>query len=367
MSKRARWIIAALLLLLAGAAAGLWAWRTPARQEETVQGQEFKVQRGPVRRLVTSTGTVKPQVGAEVKVGTRVSGRVERLLVAIGQEVKAGQVVAVIEHADLLAKVNQAEAELNEARVKLSQARVDLKRQRSLKAEDLVSQDSLDKAVQQMEVLAAQEASARARLVTAKVSLDFATVRAPISGVVATISTQEGETVAASFNAPTFMTIVDLGRLQVEDYVDETDVGLVEVGQTGFFSVEAFAERRFQAEVQAIRPAAKLVDDVVYYTVDLKITDEYRGLLKPEMTANVSLVVDAHPEALWVPPDAVRRKGGSSLVHLPAEGRTTQREVRTGWSEPDRVEILDGLGEGQTVIVPQRRGPEQAGRPPRFP
>lgn len=359
--------MAGLLLVLAAAAAGLWVWLAPTRQEEPVQGQEFQVQRGPVRRLVTSTGTIKPQVGAEVKVGTRVSGRVEKLLVAIGQEVKAGQVVAVIEHADLLAKVNQAEAELNEARVKLSQARVDLKRQRSLKAEDLVSQDSLDKAVQQVEVLAAQEASARARLVTARVGLDFATVRAPITGVVATISTQEGETVAASFNAPTFMTIVDLGRLQVEDYVDETDVGLVAVGQAGFFGVEAFPERKFRAEVQAIRPAAKLVDDVVYYTVDLKIVDDYKGLLKPEMTANVSLVVDSHPEALWVPPDAVRRKGGSSLVHLRAEGRTATHEVRTGWSEPDRVEVLHGLAEGQTVVVPQRRGPEPAGKTPRVP
>ena len=353
MVKAKAWKISALALLLAAAAAGLWVWLSPKGQEETVQGKEFKVQRGQVRRLVTSTGTVKAQVGAEVKVGTRVSGRVEKLMVAIGEEVKAGQVVAVIEHADLEAKVKQAEAELNEARVKLAQAKVDAARQRALRAEDLVSQDSLDKAVQQVEVLASQEASAKARLVTAQVNLEFATVRAPIAGVVATISTQEGETVAASFNAPTFMNIVDLGRLQVEDYVDETDVGQVAVGQAAFFGVEAFPERRFKAEVQAIRPAAKLVDDVVYYTVDLKIVDEYKGLLKPEMTANVSLIVDAHPNALWVPPDAVRRKGGVNLVYLRENGRTPQREVRVGWSEPDRTEILEGLAEDQAVIVPR--------------
>src|SRR5690606_30257870 len=100
-----------------------------------------------------------------------------------------------------------------------------------------------------------------------------------IAGVVATIATQQGETVAASLNAPTFMTVVDLGRLLVEDYVDETDIGLVKLGQMAFFTVEAFPERRFKAEVQAIRPAAKLVDDVVYYTVDLRIVDEYQGLL----------------------------------------------------------------------------------------
>ncbi len=351
------------LLILAGAGLGAWSWLAPGDSGPVVQGREVQVQQGPIRRLVSSTGTVKPQVGAEVKVGTRVSGRVERLLVAIGQRVKAGQVVAVIEHDDLQAKLDQARAELNEVRVQLGQARVDLRRQGALRAEDLVSQDSLDKARQLVEVLAAREASAQARVVTAQVSLDFATVRAPIAGVVATISTQEGETVAASFNAPTFMTIVDLGRLQVEDYVDETDVGLVEVGQEAFFGVEAFPERKFAAQVQAIRPAAKLVDDVVYYTVDLRITDPYEGLLKPEMTANIAIVVGHRPQALWVPADAVRRKGGASLVYLKENDQVRQVAVKVGWWEGDRSQILEGLQKGQTVIVPQAAAFSPGGPP----
>lgn len=351
MNKVLKLILA--LVLLAAAGWGGWSyWQTHQQPAPQVTGTETKVRQGDIRRLVSSTGTVKPQVGAQVNVSTRVSGRVESLLVAIGQEVKAGQVVAVIEHKDLQAKLDQAKAQLNEVRVQVDQARVDLRRQVALKAEDLVSQDAVDKARQQLDVLLARLESNRAQVATAQVNLDFATIRSPIEGVVATIATQQGETVAASLNAPTFMTVVDLGRLLVEDYVDETDIGLVKLGQRAFFTVEAFPERRFKAEVQAIRPAAKLVDDVVYYTVDLKIVDEYQGLLKPEMTANVSVVVDQRRAVLWASTAAVRRRGGESLVFLKENGKVRQVPVKVGWSEGERTQILEGLSVDQTLIIP---------------
>ncbi|MFZ5587324.1 MAG: efflux RND transporter periplasmic adaptor subunit [Thermodesulfobacteriota bacterium] len=343
-----------ILALLAAAGWGGWRyWRQEQRDEPAVSGPEVQVKRGVIRRLVTSTGTVKPQVGAQVNVSTRVSGKVESLAVAIGQEVAAGQVVAVIEHKDLQAKLEQAKAQLNEVRVQLKQAQVDLKRLEALKAEDLVSQDAVDKARQQVEVLAARLQSNQAQVTTAQVNLDFATIRSPIGGVVATIATQQGETVAASLNAPVFMTVVDLGRLLVEDYVDETDIGLVKLGQQAYFTVEAYSGRRFRAEVQAIRPAAKLVDDVVYYTVDLKITDDYAGLLKPEMTANVSIVVDRRDNVLLVPSAALRRRGNDNLLFIKENGMVRQTVVKVGWSEGEHSEVSAGLAEGQTIIVPR--------------
>lgn len=373
MKKALKFILA--LVLLAAAGWGGWSyWQSHSQAPPPVTGAETKVRQGDIRRLVTSTGTVKPQVGAQVNVSTRVSGRVESLLVAIGQEVKAGQVVAVIEHKDLQAKLDQAKAQLNEVQVQVDQARIDLKRQVALKAEELVSQDAVDKARQQVDVLVARLESNRAQVATAQVNLDFATIRSPIDGVVATIATQQGETVAASLNAPTFMTVVDLGRLLVEDYVDETDIGLVKLGQKAFFTVEAFPERRFRAEVQAIRPAAKLVDDVVYYTVDLKISDDYQGALKPEMTANVSVVVNRRQDVLWVPTAAVRRKGNQSLVFLKENGEVRQAPVKVGWSEGERTQILEGLSLDQTLIIPSSNlagaaaaggGPGGPGRPGR--
>jgi HlyD family secretion protein len=339
------------VLIAAGVAA--WFLWPEATTTGIPQGRQVVVKRGPIKRLVTSTGTVTTQVGAAVKVGARVSGRVDKLLVAVGQKVKAGQVVAVIEHRDLQARLDQAMAELNEIQVQLKQARLDLKRRDQLVKDELVSREEVDQARREVEVLTARLAASKARLVTARVNLDYATVKAPISGVVAEVSTQEGETVAASLNAPTFITIVDLDRLQVDDYVDETDVGLVQCGQAAWFTVDAFPDKKFKGQVQAIHPSAKIIDNVVYYTVIIQIDDKYHGLLKPEMTANVSIIVEEKADVLWVPSDAIRRKKGKEIVYLKEGDNVRPQKVVTGWSQENRTEIEKGLKQGQALIVPQ--------------
>ncbi len=387
-------------LVLVGLAAILW-WWVPAEEGPAVEGRRVKVQAGPLRRLVVSTGTVKPQVGAEVKVGARISGRVERLMVAVGQRVRAGQVVAEIEHQDLMARMaqaraerraaegrvqrieatgprelSQAQAEVAEVDAQLDQARLEHSRQKSLASKAAVSQQAMERTLRELRVLQARHKAARARLLrlevalkedlavaraelaaararedTARINLGYATVRAPISGVVSSVSTQEGETVSASLNAPTFITIVDLDRLQVDDYVDETDVGRIKVGQKAFFTVDAFPGRPFAGKVAAVHPSAQLIDNVVYYTTVIDIEGDYSGQLKPEMTASVSIVVDRKKSALWVPSAAVRLKSGRHLVYLDQDGAVRPVPVKVGWSEPGRTEILQGLKEGQTVVV----------------
>jgi multidrug efflux pump subunit AcrA (membrane-fusion protein) len=408
-----KWLVAAVVAV--ALAVGLWAWWPKSGNGAQVPGRPFQVRRGDIRQLVVSTGTVKPQVGAEVKVGTRVSGRVERLLVSIGQQVKAGQVVAVLEHQDLKAKLDQARAELAAARAKLNRikatgpreiarARADLteakatleltsldfKRQEKMRSTDLVAQDALDRARERHQVAAARLAAAqarlaqvksafeqdlkvaraelaasRARVATAQVNLDYATVRAPISGVVSSVSTQEGETVAASLNAPTFINIVDLSRLQVDDFVDETDIGQVKVGQKAFFIVDAYPSRKFRGVVESVHPSAKIVDDVVYYPVTIQIKSQYQGMLKPEMTATVSIITGTRKNVLIVPAAAVRRKGGRNLVYLQQDGEVKPRMVKLGWSEEGRVEITSGLQAGQTIIIPKGGQPIPGGGPGR--
>ena len=186
-AKWLKWALAAVLV--AALAGGAWVWWPQGGQEAQIQGKQFQVRRGGIRRLVVSTGTVKPQVGAEVKVGARVSGRVEKLLVSIGQPVKAGQVVAVIEHKDLEAKLHQAEAELraeqarlgrvkavgpreiaraeaelSEAKATLDLTTLDFGRQQKMRTSDLVAQDALDRAREKHQVSQARLAAATAKL-----------------------------------------------------------------------------------------------------------------------------------------------------------------------------------------------------------
>ncbi|MBU4564498.1 MAG: efflux RND transporter periplasmic adaptor subunit [Desulfarculus sp.] len=399
-AKWLKWAVALVVVLaLAG---GLWAWWPRSDQGLQIQGKEYQVKRGPIRRMVVSTGTVKPQVGAEVKVGARVSGRVEKLLVSIGQPVKAGQVVALIEHEDLEARLRQAQAELNadkarlervkttgpkevartqaeltEAKATLDLTTLDFDRQQKMRTSDLVAQDALDRArekhlvaqarltaataklnqvqhsyLQDVKVAQADLAASQAKLVTAQVNLNYSTIRAPIDGVVSSVSTQEGETVAASLSAPTFITIVDLARLQVDDFVDETDIGLVKLAQNAFFTVDAYPDKKFMGSVDAIQPSAKIVDDVVYYPVTIKILGDYRDQLKPEMTATVSIVAGVRRGVLLIPAPAIRRKGGKTMVYVRRDGQVILQTVQVGWIENLRAEITDGLKEGETVIIP---------------
>jgi multidrug efflux pump subunit AcrA (membrane-fusion protein) len=361
-----------------------------------------KVVRRDLASSVLATGAVKPQVGAEVRVGARISGKVEHLYANIGDVVKKGQVLAELEKADLEAKVNQRSAELEMAEAKLAavkslrpreiekaeadvaqwQATVelngkDLARQDELLKQDFTSQQARDRAQEQLAVsqarlasvrkalelakkgyeedlrqAAADVARAKAALANDKVQLSYATITAPIDGVIGSVSTQEGETVAAGLSAPTFVTIIDLGRLQVDTFVDEVDIGKIKPGQTGTFTVDSFPSREFAGKVVAIYPKAVIQENVVNYDVVVEITDPYDGLLRPEMTASVTIQLDARENVLAVPVKAVKRERAKSVVYVMSSAGSAQaREVKVGWKDSQWVEIVSGLEEGQTVLL----------------
>jgi RND family efflux transporter MFP subunit len=190
----------------------------------------------------------------------------------------------------------------------------------------------------------------RAVLANAEVQLSYAVITAPISGVIGSVSTQEGETVAAGLNAPTFVTIIDLSRLQVEAYVDEVDIGKVNTGQRAVFTVDAFPADDFEGKVVAIYPKATVQDNVVKYVVALEIADPYEGRLRPEMTASVSIQLEVR-NVLAIPAKAVRREGGKHIVFLNVNGQPTAREVKLGWKDGPWTEVASGLEGGQEIFL----------------
>ena len=403
MGKRIRLIIAALVVILV---AGGVVYLVSGGRDRGENGnyanlKKVKVVRRDIRKTVVSSGTVKPQVGARVKVGSRVSGKVEKLFVQVGDVVKKGQVVAIIEHEDLDAKLRQAEARvaaaktrlnnilvtvpkeilkekanIREIKSKLALARLEYRRRKSLLARNFVAREDVDKALKEVKVLEAQLASARQQLLfleskfeedkklaraqireaeaaleIARINRSYATITAPMAGVVGSVSTQEGETVAASLNAPTFITLIDLSRLQVDDYVDETDIGNVRVGQDVVFTVDTFPDRLFHGKVDAIHPMATIQESVVYYDVVVRILDDYHGLLRPEMTANVTIIVDVIKNALAIPSEAIVRIGQKEFVAVKTGGGIEKREVVTGTIDGDYVEIKKGLRENEVVVI----------------
>ena len=355
-------IIAALLFCVAIAA--WWAVSHWEKSGDSIP-ETATVIRRDFSSVVLATGAVKPQVGAEVKVGARISGKVEYLYANIGDHVKQGQVIAELEKADLEASVAKLQAEVHvaEARVADAESRarlanLDYRRQQNLRKKDFTSQQAVDRALKEKESAKAglnlarkQLEAARAALKEARVKLSYATLTAPISGVIGSVSTQQGETVAAGLNAPTFVTIIDLERLQVDAYVDEVDIGRIKTGQECTFTVDAFPGREFHGRVVAIYPDAVIQENVVNYDVVIEIKDPYDGLLRPEMTANVTIFLKKRKQMLAVPARAVKRNHGKNIVYLQTRTGNKLRRVKIGWKDGQWMEIVSGLKEGDTVLL----------------
>jgi len=400
--KRRRRLALLFLLVVLAAVVGGWWWythRVPGEVESATS--TATVARRDFSSSVLATGAVQAQVGAEVRVGARLSGKVERLYANIGDNVSKGQIVAELEKADLEAMVGQRQAELDLAQAKLAavesllpkeieKAQLDLDesqatytlnekevgRQRQLHAREIATDEELDEAEERYSVSKTRVASARkalelaetryaeemkqgraevARAVSARenarVQRSYATITAPIDGVIASVSTEEGETVAAGMQAPTFVTIIDLKRLQVDAYVDEVDIGKVKVGQRAVFTVDAFPATDFEGKVSAIYPKAVIQDNVVNYDVVVDIETSYYGLLRPEMTASVSIYLERREDVLAVPAKAVQRERGKNVVYVIADDRTEPREIKAGWRDGQWIEVASGLEEGETVLL----------------
>ena len=156
---------------------------------------------------------------------------------------------------------------------------------------------------------------------------------------------------AAGLSAPTFVTIIDLGRLQVDAFVDEVDIGKVKPGQKAAFTVDAFPAREFEGHTVAIYPKAVIEENVVNYDVVIEIKTPYERLLRPEMTASVTIFPRERSGVLAVPAGAVRRVQGKSVVHVLVDGGPQPREVKVGSRDGRWIEIASGLTEGETVLL----------------
>ena len=314
------------------------------------------VEKRDMGSLVQATGIIKPKVGAEVKVGARITGKVEHLYANIGDRVKKGQVLVRLEQDDLKARADQAEAAYLEAAAAFDKAKIDLDRDKPLAKEGYISQQNIDVLQNVYDMAKARVMKAKADQDYAKAQLSYATITAPISGTIASVTTQQGETVAAGLNAPTFITIIDLNKLEVNAYIDETDVGKIGVGQEALFTVDTFADKDFVGKVTAIYPRAVLQENVVNYITLISI-EKSEGKLKPDMTANVTITLKKKKDVLAVPGAAVAREGGKKYVTLQAkDGKSTRREVKTGWKEGSYLEITSGLKEGDVVLISGENG-----------
>ena len=351
MMKRTVWIIVILLIVVSSIL--LWLFVFKPDKNNNSQTQTAVAARRDIGSTVLATGIIKPKVGAEVKVGSRISGVVKKLRANIGDYVRAGQLIAELDDAELRAKLNQNLAAVNKAKADFDYAKLNMERQKSLLEQNYISQQTYDLAENSFKIAEAQLKQAEANAEVAKVQLSYTSIYALTSGVIASVSTQEGETVMAGLAAPTFVNIIDLTSLEVQVYVDETDIGKIQIGQEAVFTVDTYSGTDFKGTVTAIYPKAVIQDNVVNYIAVVEISDFQDKILRPEMTATVTIQLETRKNVIAVPSRAIIRERGERFVTVIENGTQTSKKIKTGWYDSNYTEVTDGLNEGETVLLPE--------------
>ncbi|HVT17378.1 MAG TPA: efflux RND transporter periplasmic adaptor subunit [Thermoanaerobaculia bacterium] len=279
-----------------------------------------RIDRGEVVSTVTAAGTLSAVT--TVKVGSQVSGIISRLYVDFNSVVKKGQLVAELDPTPFQAGVDQKRADVEKSKVDLRQAGLAFGRQKRLFDLQLISNADYDAAAAARDDAQAAVKQSQAALQQAVTNLQYTKITSPIEGVVVDRQYDIGQTVAASFQAPTLFTIAqDLTKMQVLTNIDEADIGGVKVGQKATFTVDAFPDLNFLGLVSQVRLSTQTVQNVVTYPVVLDVNNA-DGKLKPGMTANVQIPVDVRRNALRIPNAALRFKPDTADVvsEAPAAG-----------------------------------------------
>lgn len=340
--------------------------------KESMIYETAQIERRDISSYVTAIGTVSAVT--TVDVGTQVSGTIKEIYVDYNSTVKKGQMIALIDPTTFEAQVEQAKANLMHAKAALQKAKAtledaqrNLNRQKLLWDRDLIARSELDAAQTNYDLALAgvSEAEAnvyqaQAALKKAETNLGYTRIYSPVDGIVVSRDVDAGQTVAASFQTPTLFTIAqDLTKMQIETNVDEADIGEVKEGLSVTFTVDAYPEAVFSGTIKQVRIASSVVENVVTYPVIIDVANPDL-MLKPGMTANVTIITDKKEGVLAVPSAALRYRpsdySGDTLrgkvIWVLEDGKPLPKEVKLGITDGAYVEILQGdLNEGQLVVI----------------
>jgi HlyD family secretion protein len=322
------------------------------RHGDDAVGPTASVERGAIERIVVASGTVEPEHLVEVR--PKVSGIIQRFQVDAGDRVTAGQVVAELDRDTLEAAVREARAVVHEAEVERDHAAIELQRREELFAHGVESKDVVDR-------LRAEHAGAGARLEHARATLDrlaqelaYATITAPIDGVVLERALNPGAaaaSVASVTGGTVLMIIADTSQMHLLGVVDENEIARVKVGMEARIRTETYPDRTFAGRVRKIASIGDRKNNVTSFKVEVTVLEGIDALW-PRMSGDADIVAEIHNDALIIPEAALRYHGNDvtvAVVEHASPAHVVARPVRLGISQKDRVEVLDGLREGDEV------------------
>lgn len=414
------WLSGALLFVILGLV-----WLLVAdRHEEKILYTTAKVVRGDIESLVTATGTLQPR--DYVDVGAQVSGQLDVLHVDVGSQVTEGDLLAEIDATVYLAKVDGTRASLRNQRAMLLDRQAQLKladinytRQKNLQKEDATTQESIESAEAnlqsakaQLEALTAQIEQIESSLRAEEANLKFASIYAPMTGTVVTVTSRQGQTLNTNQMAPTLLRIADLSTMTVQTQVSEADVGKLSIDTPVYFTTLGSEGRRWYSKLSRIEPTPTVLNNVVLYNALFDVPNP-NGLLMTQMTTQVFFVTAEAKDVLLIPMSALtfNSRGGpqgekgeqadgavgiagkkntknaesnkfsprrtsdaekksrapknitgaaesryqqereASVKILNTKGKVEERQVKVGVTNRVQAEIISGLNEAEDVII----------------
>jgi len=426
-----KWGVAAIVVLLLG----IFAYQQLKPKAAEPNYLTAKAEIGDIENNVMASGKVKAL--NTVDVGAQVSGEVKKLYVDIGDQVQQGDLIAQIDQvtqrnaldnqqatleqsaaalqsaqADVLSKranLKSAYADLASRQSELKQAQSDFARLKSLVEIDAISQQEYDTQATAVQTARAAVDNARAAIDTAKAAivtanadissqqaelkksqtnvntaqqdLGYTTIRAPMSGTVVSITTEQGSTVNANQTAPTIVTLADLSTVRINAQISEADVINVQAGMPVYFNIIGNPEQKFDATLKAIEPAPEQIsetsstDTAIYYIGYLEVPNPERRF-RIDMTAQVYVVIDQAKDALLIPSTALKNsktdtsgKATATVRVLQADGTVKEQPVTVGINNRVNAQILSGLKAGDDVILSEDNSSSKGkqsggGRPP---
>lgn len=375
-----KWIV---LFIVAALAAGGWYFYRSNAQKNKPQFETVGVSRGTLKLDVSASGTIEPI--NVVKVGTQISGIIEKVYVDYNSVVKKGELLAEVDRFTLEQDLNEAKAQAQDAKSKRNKARLDAKRYKEMFEANYISRSEMEQA--EVDAVAAQSEydKARAKVKKAERNLGYTRITSPVSGTVIAKEVEEGQTVAASFSTPELFEIAeDLTKMQIETNISEADVGMIKSGLDVDFTVDTYPAEIFRGKVAQVRLKPAEEENVVMYTVIIDIKNDDLKLL-PGMTAYVEIKVDEKPDVLRLPnmafqfrpvsPDGKKDiriktkkadlKPDEAMVFVLENGVPVPKTVKKGLMNEMFTEIVSGVAEGEKVVLEdlvthvqtKRRGP----------
>jgi macrolide-specific efflux system membrane fusion protein len=378
MKFNRKWTVGAVIgaCLIAGVAL----WKTNAKPATKYATAAVTV--GDLEQTVLAVGRLHAK--ELVSVGAQVSGQVKRLNVELGQQVKAGDLIAEVDAQPQRIKLRNAEAsvtalqaQLAARRAALVQARLTFQRQQELLQADATSRAdheaakaAFDTAQADVGALQAQIEQARTQVETERINLGYTRIVAPMDGTIVAVVTKQGQTLNSFQTTPTIVMLAKLDVMTVRAEIAEADVDKIQPGQAAWFTTLGSDRQKHMAKIERIDPApTSIVNDAgggasaaatgtptakaIYYNAQFDVPNP-EGRLRPSMTAQVTVRVAQADKAVLVPAAALGARGADdsyTVRVLDSDGKVSERKARIGLRTNAQAQVLSGLEAGEQVVI----------------